>query len=128
MARFLEEMDLRCSPCVHSRQALLKMSKDLKKSEEARLAKRKEEELGPEGLEQLKKKLEEAKLKNDQPIPPEVLDQWPVPGTESIHFIESTTARSGNARSIGVPSNTAQQVIDKAPKGLPLHPIRGCPY
>jgi Zn-dependent M16 (insulinase) family peptidase len=97
----------------------LKMSKELKKTEEARLAKRKEE-LGPEGLEKLKKKLEEAKVKNDQPIPPEVLDQWPVPGTESIHFIESTTARSGNARSIGVPSNTAQQVIDKASKGLPL--------
>lgn len=96
-----------------------KMSKELKKSEETRLAKRKEE-LGPEGLQKLKEKLDAAKAKNDQPIPPQVLDQWPVPGTESIHFIESTTARSGNARSIGVPSNGAQQVIDKASEGLPL--------
>lgn len=97
----------------------LKMSKQLKKSEEARLAERKKE-LGPEGLERLKKKLDEAKAKNDQPIPPEVLDQWPVPGTESIHFIESTTARSGNAKSLGVSSNQVQEVVDKASKGEPL--------
>jgi Zn-dependent M16 (insulinase) family peptidase len=96
-----------------------KLAKELKKAEEARLAKRKEE-LGPAGLEALKKKLDEAKTKNDQPIPPHVLDKWPVPTTKSIHFIESTTARSGNARSLGVPSNDIQTAIDKAAKGLPL--------
>ncbi|KAB5563042.1 Metalloenzyme, LuxS/M16 peptidase-like protein [Coniochaeta sp. 2T2.1] len=96
-----------------------KMATELKQAEKERLAKRKEE-LGPEGLEALKKKLDAAKLKNDQEIPGHVLDQWPVPSTKSIHFIESTTARSGNARSVGVPTNNIQKVIDQAAQGLPL--------
>ncbi|ROT43702.1 cytoplasm protein [Sodiomyces alkalinus F11] len=85
----------------------------LKEEEEARLAKRKEE-LGEEGLAKLAEKLELAKKKNDQPIPPEVVDRWAVPGTESIHFIESETARSGKARTLGIPDNKAQRVIDAA--------------
>ncbi|KAK4460705.1 Metalloenzyme, LuxS/M16 peptidase-like protein [Cladorrhinum samala] len=97
----------------------MELANSLKKAEEARIAKRKEE-LGPEGLEKLKEKLENAKKTNEKPIPPEVLDQWAVPGTESIHFIESLTARSGNARGLGVPDNAAQKVIDASPQGLPL--------
>ncbi|KAK4191637.1 Metalloenzyme, LuxS/M16 peptidase-like protein [Podospora australis] len=95
------------------------LAKKLKANEEARIAKRKEE-LGEEGLEALKAKLESAKQTNEKPIPPEVLDQWAVPGTESIHFIESLTARSGKARSLGVQKNEAQKIIDEAAKGLPL--------
>ncbi|EON97551.1 putative zinc metalloprotease protein [Phaeoacremonium minimum UCRPA7] len=91
----------------------------LKKAEEARLAKRREE-LGEEGLKKLAEKVDEAKAKNEQKIPESVLDKWPVPGTESIHFIESTTARSGKAKALGTPSNPAQTAIDKAKPGLPL--------
>ncbi|KAK4156343.1 Presequence protease 1, chloroplastic/mitochondrial [Chaetomidium leptoderma] len=97
----------------------MKLAKTLKANEEARLAKRREK-LGKEGLEQLKEKLEKAKKNNEKLIPPEVLDQWPVPGTSSIHLIESATARSGKARSLGVLDNSAQKVIDAAPPGLPL--------
>jgi Zn-dependent M16 (insulinase) family peptidase len=97
----------------------MELANTLKANEEARLAKRREE-LGKEGLERLRERLDNAKKNNDKPIPPEVLDQWPVPGTSSIHFIESATARSGKARSLGVQDNSAQKVIDAAPKGLPL--------
>lgn len=97
----------------------MKLATSLKEAEEARLAKRKED-LGPEGLEKLAKRLEQAKTINEQPIPPEVLDRWEVPSTKSIHFIESTTARSGKARTLGVPSNPVQTVIDKSAQGLPL--------
>ncbi|KAK4448201.1 Presequence protease 1, chloroplastic/mitochondrial [Podospora aff. communis PSN243] len=94
-------------------------AKKLKETEEARLAKRKQE-LGEEGLAKLAERLETAKKNNEKPIPPEVLDQWPVPTTDSIHFIESSTARSGKAKSLGVPNTSAQKTIDAAPQGLPL--------
>ncbi|KAK1835942.1 Metalloenzyme, LuxS/M16 peptidase-like protein [Podospora conica] len=97
----------------------LALATSLKEAEEARMAKRREE-LGEEGLARLKQKLDVAKENNDKPIPSDLLDQWPVPETSSIHFIESATARSGKARSLGTPSNDAQKVIDEAPQGLPL--------
>ncbi|CCF37671.1 peptidase M16 inactive domain-containing protein [Colletotrichum higginsianum] len=93
-----------------------KLAKKQKEDEEARLAWRKEE-LGPEGLSNLKKRLDAAKAKNDEPIPASVIDQWPVPGTESIHFIESETARSGKAKALGLCNNTAQKVVDDAKQG-----------
>lgn len=97
-----------------------KLAEKMKNEQEARIAKRKEE-LGKDGLEKLAKRLEGAKEKNDQPIPAEVIDRWPVPGTDSIHFIESDTARSGHARSVGLGSGAAQKLIDAAPEGkLPL--------
>ncbi|KAL1882995.1 hypothetical protein VTK73DRAFT_517 [Phialemonium thermophilum] len=97
----------------------VELEKRLKRSEKERIAKRKEE-LGSDGLQRLKKKLEHAKAVNEQPIPPEVLDKWPVPDTKSIHFIHSTTARSGRARALGTPSNPVQDTIDHARQGLPL--------
>lgn len=91
-----------------------------KAAEEERVAKRKAE-LGKDGLEKLAKKLKDAQEKNDQPIPPEVLDQFEVPGTESIHFIESDTARAGKAKAIGNGTGAAQGVIDAAATSkLPL--------
>jgi Zn-dependent M16 (insulinase) family peptidase len=94
----------------------LELATKLKADEEARVAKRKEE-LGPEGLGKLGKKLEDAKNKNDQPIPDSLVDQWHVPGTESIHFIESDTARSGKARKLGTLPSLAQRTIDSAKEG-----------
>lgn len=94
----------------------LKLAEKIKKEEKDRLAKRKEE-LGAAGLEKLAKTLADAKAKNDTPIPIEVLDRWTVPGTESIHFIESDTARSGKALAIGPGDGQAQKIIDEAPKG-----------
>jgi Zn-dependent M16 (insulinase) family peptidase len=95
------------------------LAEGLKEAEEARLAKRREE-LGKEGLEKLKERLEEAKKHNEIQIPPEVLDKWPVPTTKSIHFIESDTARSGKAKDLGVRESPAQTLINAAPGGSPL--------
>lgn len=98
----------------------LQLAIKMKGDHEARIAKRKEE-LGEEGLQKLAQKLENAKTKNDAPIPPEVIDRWAVPGTESIHFIESDTARSGHAKAVGLGSGRAQELINAAPGGkLPL--------
>ncbi|ETS79861.1 hypothetical protein PFICI_07390 [Pestalotiopsis fici W106-1] len=96
-----------------------KLADELKAKEVARIEKRKQE-LGPEGLEKRRKALEDAKKQNDVEIPDAVLEKWPVPGTESIHFIESLTARSGLARSLGLASNSAQKAIDDAAPGAPL--------
>jgi Zn-dependent M16 (insulinase) family peptidase len=44
-----------------------------------------------------------------------------VPSTESIHFIESDTARAGYARALGLGQGGAQKTLDAAPSGkLPL--------
>lgn len=91
------------------------MSQQIKKQDRERIDKRKAE-FGEKGLAKLQARLDAAKAANDQPIPEEVLDKWPVPGTESIHFIKSETARSGRARSLGVEDNTAQKIIDGTPR------------
>lgn len=97
----------------------MELATKLKQKEEARVAKRKED-LGPEGLKRLGERLEAAKSKNDVKIPDNVIDQWPVPGTESIHFIESSTARSGKAKTVGLGKDAVQKTIDNAKPGLPL--------
>lgn len=96
------------------------LAKKLKRAEKERLAKRRKE-LGPDGLKKLEERLDEAKKNNDMPIPEAVIDKWEVPGTESIHFIESQTARAGKAKSLGVLDNAAQKIIDAAaPGSFPL--------
>jgi Zn-dependent M16 (insulinase) family peptidase len=97
----------------------LKLAEKLKADEVARIEKRKKE-LGPEGLEKARKLLEDAKKENEVEIPAKVLEQWPVPATDSIHFIESLTARSGLARKLGLASNVAQEAIDTSEPGAPL--------
>ena len=100
-----------------------KPSKDLaeknKAKEEARIETRKKE-LGTEGLEKLAEKLKAAMAKNDLEIPESLLRKWPVPGVESIHFIESITARSGLAKKLGTSVSPIQTLIDKANSDIPL--------
>ncbi|XMA09510.1 hypothetical protein WAI453_002301 [Rhynchosporium graminicola] len=95
------------------------MADRIKSNEETRVAEQKEK-LGPEGLKALAEKLKLAIEKNDVEIPPSVLSKWPVPGVDSIHFIETTCARSGLAKSLGAPENKAQKVIDRANSDLPI--------
>ncbi|KAK6951794.1 hypothetical protein Daesc_006319 [Daldinia eschscholtzii] len=90
-----------------------------KEDEEARISKRKAE-LGEEGLKLLAQKLEDAKKQNEVEIPASLIEKWPVPPIESIHFIESQTARSGMAKKLGTYKNPAQKIIDQAPSALPL--------
>jgi Zn-dependent M16 (insulinase) family peptidase len=95
------------------------LAEKTKANEEKRLAARREE-LGPEGLEELAKKLKAAIAKNDVEIPDTILRKWPVPGVDSIHFIKTSSARSGLAKKLGTPSNGVQKVIDGSNTNLPL--------
>ena len=96
------------------------LAKKMKADEEGRISRRKDD-LGEAGLKKLEERLESAKKKNDEPIPTEVIDRWEVPGTDSIHFIESDTARSGRAKSVGLGTGPAQKMVESAVEGkLPL--------
>ncbi|KAL4808989.1 Metalloenzyme, LuxS/M16 peptidase-like protein [Aspergillus unguis] len=88
-----------------------KMSEALKKEEEARVEAQKKK-LGEDGLKKLAEKLEKAKAENDKEIPKEILESFKIPGIESIHFVETTTARSGAALQLGRPNNKVQQIVD----------------
>ncbi|KAL3418200.1 hypothetical protein PVAG01_09915 [Phlyctema vagabunda] len=95
------------------------LSDKIKADEEKRIAERKKE-LGSEGLEKLAEKLKAAIAKNDLEIPPALLQKWPVPGVESIHFIESVTARSGLAKELGSPRNKIQDLVESSKTASPL--------
>lgn len=97
----------------------IKLSEKIKADEAARIQAQ-QEELGEDGLKKLAQKLEEAKAENDKPIPEEILANLKVPGTESIHFFDTTSARSGLAKKAGVPNNNIQKIIDKDENGQSL--------
>ncbi|KAK4697960.1 hypothetical protein P7C71_g191, partial [Lecanoromycetidae sp. Uapishka_2] len=84
----------------------------LKSEEEARIKARKES-LGTAGLEDLQSRLAAAKAQNGIPVPGELLERFVIPDTDSIHFIGTTTARSGAAREMGVLYNEAQEIVDQ---------------
>lgn len=96
-----------------------KLNKKLKKAEKARV-KEQQDRLGEEGLKKLAKKLDEAKAENDKEIPKEILEGFKIPGTESIHFFLTETARSGLARKTGPLDNEAQSLVDADKSDLPL--------
>ncbi|KAL9587376.1 MAG: hypothetical protein Q9212_000303 [Teloschistes hypoglaucus] len=95
------------------------LSKKLKSDEEARIEAQRER-LGPAGLERLEKKLADAKAENDRDIPKDLLAKFPVPGTESIHFITTMTARSGAAKKLGHLNNKVQKLVDDDDTSSPL--------
>ncbi|KAF1984496.1 putative zinc metalloprotease [Aulographum hederae CBS 113979] len=96
-----------------------KLAKKLKKDEKARV-KAQQEKLGEDGLKKLAEKLDVMKAENDKEVPEEILEKFKIPETDSIHFIPSTTARSGLAKKMGVPDNDVQQIIDKDDSDTPL--------
>ncbi|KAK2753578.1 hypothetical protein FQN54_007355 [Arachnomyces sp. PD_36] len=96
-----------------------KLAEKLKTDEEARVEAQKKK-LGEDGLKKLEERLEKAKAENDKEIPKDMLAQFKVPGTESIHFVNTTTARSGTALSAGRPDNKHQQKIDSDGSDMPL--------
>ncbi len=95
------------------------MSKKLKTEEKIRVAAQKER-LGDKGLRKLEEKLAQAKAENDKEIPRQMLEQFMVPDTKSIHFIDTTTARSGTARKMGHLDNPIQELVDQDNTDLPL--------
>lgn len=66
--------------------------------EEEKRVKAQIEKIGEKGLKELAKKLDEAKKENEKPIPDEILAKFKIPGTDSIHFIETKTGHAGLAR------------------------------
>lgn len=96
-----------------------KLSKNLKAEEEARVAEQKER-LGERGLKEMEKKLAQAIAENEREIPREILERFRVPDTSSIHFIDTTTARSGVARKMGPLDNPIQKLVDNDNTDLPL--------
>ena len=96
-----------------------KLSEKLKSEEKTRVEEQKQR-LGPEGLKALERRLAEAKAENDRDIPRGLLEQFPVPGTKSIHFIGTTTARSGAAKELGRLDNKVQRLVDSDDEQLPL--------
>lgn len=96
--------------------------------EEARV-KAQKENLGENGLKKLTETLKAARAENDKPVPDELLEQFPVPSTDSIHFITTTSAQAGRARKAssvpqnGFHENVIQKIIDKNDEnsGLFLH-------
>lgn len=96
-----------------------KLSRKIKSEEKARVAKQKKD-LGIEGLKRLEKKLADAKAENDKEIPKGLLEKFKVPSTDSIHFINTMTARSGAARRPERLDNEIQKIVDKDHSDLPL--------
>lgn len=94
------------------------LSAKIKSEERARVEARRKE-LGVTGLEALQKRLEAAKAENDKEVPKTLLQRFEVPSTKSIHFINTTTARSGAARNVDSLENPIQQLIDEE-NDLPL--------
>jgi Zn-dependent M16 (insulinase) family peptidase len=88
-----------------------KMSKKITEDDKARVEKRKQE-LGPDGLKRMADKLEQAKKENDKEIPKELLASFKVPPTESIHFVETSSARVGPALEAGKPNNRYQKLVE----------------
>ena len=96
-----------------------KLSQRLKDEEKARV-KKQQEQLGEEGIKKLAEKLEAAKAFNDREIPAELLKKFKVPGTDSIHFFPTITARSGLARKMGELNNSIQHKIDEERTNFPV--------
>lgn len=95
------------------------LAKSLKSEEAARIAAQMKR-LGDNGLKDLEEKLAWAKAENDQQIPQKIIKGFKVPDTSSIHFIPTTTARSGLARKLGHLNNPIQNIIDRENADLPL--------
>ena len=78
----------------------------LEKEEKARIEAQKAI-LGPEGLAQKAKELEEAKAEHDKPIPTEVLKSFPVPDVKTISWIPvQSVQQAGIGRKSAMPTET----------------------
>lgn len=91
------------------------------KDQEALRIKEQVEKLGPEGLKRCTDQLDAAKAENDREIPHEDLAKFQVPSTDSIHFVNTPSARVGPARDIGPrPDSRYQPIIEKDTHHMPL--------
>lgn len=90
------------------------------KTDEANRIEEQKKRLGPDGLQKMQEKLDGAKAENDREIPRELLGQFKVPSTDSIHFVTTSSARAGLALQVGRPHNRYQKVIEDDAGSVPL--------
>lgn len=90
------------------------------KSDEATRIEQQKQKLGVEGLKAMQEKLDTAKAENDRGIPTDLLGRFKVPSTESIHFVSTSSARSGPALEVGRPQNKYQKIVDADSSHNPL--------
>lgn len=88
------------------------LSAKLESEEKARVDARRKV-LGDHGLKGLEKKLTSAQEENDKGFTTAYLERFKVSSTESLHFIDTTTARSGAARSMGPLDNPIQKLVNQ---------------
>ncbi len=76
--------------------------------------------LGKDGLEKLKKKLEETERENNQEIPKEITDLFQTPDPSKIHFINTEFAETGLGSIINEGSNIQKLITNNTPKDFKL--------
>lgn len=96
-----------------------KMATDVMEDEQKRIEERKAE-LGAEGLKRLAEALEKAKRDHVEEPSTDLMSRFTIPGTDSIHFIQTATAKAGLALKSKRTDNDTQELIDSDGSELPL--------
>ncbi|KAI9276163.1 Metalloenzyme, LuxS/M16 peptidase-like protein [Sporodiniella umbellata] len=84
--------------------------------EESQRIEKQREDLGPEVLEELQKKLDESTAQNDVAIPKGLLENFAIPPISSIRFIDLITARNNDSNI----QNAIQHYVDQDQAKVPL--------
>ncbi|CEP07102.1 hypothetical protein [Parasitella parasitica] len=74
-------------------------------------------DLGEEKLKELQRELDDAKAKNDVPVPKELLEGFKIPSAASIKFINVTTARNNDKETV---NQVQQHINDDSSADVPL--------
>ncbi|KAI7904653.1 Metalloenzyme, LuxS/M16 peptidase-like protein [Cokeromyces recurvatus] len=82
---------------------------DQQTEEETNRIEKQRADLGDKRLEELQRELEDAKAKNDVPVPKEILEDFKIPSASTIQFINVITARNNDSTL----SNKVQEHINK---------------
>ena len=100
------------------------LAKELERNELARVQKQRKK-LGEKGLEEKKRKLEEAQELNDIPIPQDQIRKFKIPKISHIKFIDTLNAEyvPRSAKSRRPPRNEVERYLDSDPSDHPLHVV-----
>lgn len=87
------------------------LAERLERDEKARIAAQ-VEDLGPEGLKQAEKELDEANAENEKPIPKEILTSFPLPDIKNISWIsvQSVQEKGRGRTTANVGSSLAKHI------------------
>ena len=96
------------------------LAKDLEQNELTRLEAQRAR-LGPEGLSTLKRKLEQAQLENDKPIPTDLIRKFKIPRIDNISFIDTVNASYIPSSQHRGDRNKVEQYLDLDVSNHPYH-------